>query len=177
MLVQQAIERDEAAFAALYDLHVDRVYKHVYYHVSNCADAEDITQEVFVRAWKAIGRYKSTKAPFVAWLIAIARNLVRDHYRAKKNPIPLDEAGAVQFSGKTPHAIAELNLDKSHVREAISKLKGDKQKVIFMRFIDDFSYEEIAKVLGKSQGTIRVMLYRALKDLKGILSESGLNLY
>ena len=179
LLVQEAINRDQASFAALYDRHFDRVYKHVYYHVPNHADAEDIAQEVFVKAWKAIGKYRRIGAPFAAWLIAIARNLVVDHFRARRRGlIPLEHVEAfVQSKDETSETLAEFNSDKSNVRSSILKLKEDKQKVIFMRFIYDFSYKEIARALGKSEGTIRVIMHRALKDLRQILSQSGMGLY
>jgi RNA polymerase sigma-70 factor (ECF subfamily) len=178
LLVQRAIKRDEAAFAALYDRHFDRVYRHIYYQVPNPADAEDIAQEVFIRAWKAIGKYRRIGAPFAAWLIAIARNLVIDHFRARRDSIPFEDVEAfVQSKDDTPETLAELNSDRSCVRSSILRLREDKQKVIFMRFIYDLSYREIARVLCKSEGTIRVIMHRALKDLRHILSESGLNLY
>jgi RNA polymerase sigma-70 factor, ECF subfamily len=90
-LVQQANKRDRAAFSVLYERCVDRVYRHVYYRVSNHDEAEDITQEAFVRAWKAIDKYKKTGAPFVTWIITIAGNLVIDHYRKQKRVVITDE--------------------------------------------------------------------------------------
>jgi RNA polymerase sigma-70 factor (ECF subfamily) len=176
LLVQQAIRLDREAFAALYDCYVDRVYRHVYYHVSNHADAEDITQEVFVRAWGAIVKYKTTGAPFVAWLFAIAHNLITDHYRAKKNPIPLDDVidrgeALNQTEETSPEAMTEADFDRGCVRHAILRLKGDKQKVILMRFIDGFSHEEIAKALNKTEGAIRVIQFRALCDLRRMLRQ------
>ena len=169
-LVQRAIERDKAAFTALYDNYINQVYRHVYYRVSNRTDAEDITQEVFIKAWKAIDKYKKTGAPFVAWLITIAHNLVVDHYRAKRKLVSLEETEASsQIDETSPEVVAEAMFDKSYVRNAILKLKEEKQKVILMRFIDGFSYGEIAKTLGKSEGAVRVIQYRALNDLKRML--------
>ena len=152
LLIQQAIKRDRVAFATLYDKYIDQVYQHVYYRVSDQVDAEDITQEAFIRAWKAINRYKRTGAPFVAWLIAIARNLIADHYKkAKKKAVSLEEAKVSNQSSETSlEAIVESTINRSHVKNAVSKLKGDKQKVITMRFIDGFSYREIARILHKS---------------------------
>ena len=172
-LVKQAVQRDRVAFANLYDMYVDQVYKHVYYRVANRADVEDITQEVFIKAWKAIDKYKRTGAPFVAWLIAIARNLIADHYKAKKRLVSLEQAEVAISNAETnPEAITEASLNQSYVRNAILKLKGDKQKVILMHFIDGFSYGEIAKVLNKSEGAVRVIQYRALNDLRSILMRS-----
>ena len=172
-LVKRAVQRDRVAFANLYDRYVDQVYKHVYYRVANQADAEDITQEVFIKAWKAINKYKRTGAPFVAWLIAIARNLIADHYRVREKLVSLDEVETIRDSAETgPEAMTEASLNKGYVRNAISKLKGDKQKVILMHFIDGFSYGEIAKVLNKSEGAVRVIQYRALNDLRSMLTRS-----
>lgn len=171
LLIQRAVKHDSGAFAALYDNYIDQVYRHVYYHVSSRTDAEDVTQETFIKAWKAIAKYKRTGAPFAAWLIAIARNLIADHYRTRKGTIHLEQspeqAEAVGNSAETsPEAIAEASFKQSYVRQAILKLKGEKQKVILMRFIDGFSYGEIARVLHKSEGAVRVIQYRALNDLR-----------
>ncbi len=175
-LVQQAVEHDRAAFASLYDKYVDRVYKHVYYKVSNQHEAEDITQETFIKAWEAIGGYKKTGAPFAAWLIAIARNLIIDHYRARKKIVPLEDGIEIKNNPDTnPEVLAEISFDRTHIREAILKLKEDKQKVVMMRFIDGFSYCEIAQVMKKSEGAVRVILFRALNDLKQVLKVHGSN--
>jgi len=172
-LVERAVQRDRAAFTALYDKCVDRIYRHVYYRVPNKGDAEDITQEVFIRAWKAINRYKRTGAPFVAWLFAIAHNLVADYYKTRKESIPLDESRAAGGSDETnPEAMTEASLNRSYIRDAVSKLKGDKRKVILMRFIDGFSYGEIARTLNKSEGAVRVVQHRALNDLRRMLTGS-----
>jgi RNA polymerase sigma factor (sigma-70 family) len=170
-LVQQAVKRDRAAFTALYNRCIDRIYRHVYYRVSNQSDAEDITQETFIRAWKGIDKYKKSGASFAAWLITIAGNLVIDHYRRKpKNEILSEEFEDIPNNVECdPETQAEISLNNARVKEAVLKLKGDRQKVILMHFIDGFSYEEIAKTLNKSEGTIRVIQYRALGDLKGLI--------
>jgi RNA polymerase sigma-70 factor (ECF subfamily) len=170
-LVQQAVKRDRAAFAALYDRCVDQVYRHVYYRVSNQADAEDITQEAFLKAWKAIDKYKKTGAPFVAWLITIAGNLVVDHYRGRLKTVITDEIYEENPGSQVsdPERLAEQHFDKAIIKEAVLKLKGDRQRVILMRFIDGFSYEEIAKALNRSEGSVRVIQYRALTDLRRLL--------
>jgi len=170
-LVQQAIKGNRAAFSSLYDQCVEKVYRHVYYRVSNQADVEDITQEVFVKAWQAIDKYKNTGAPFFAWLIIIAGNLINDYYRKQSKNIKIDNAYKKNVANQTvnPEVQVEVDFQNALVKKAVLKLKGDKQKVIIMRFIDELSYEEIARALHKSQGNIRVIQYRALLDLKRIL--------
>ena len=170
-LVEKAVKRDRASFATLYEQHVDRVYRHVYYKVSNQADAEDITQEAFVRAWKAIEKYKKTGAPFVSWLITIADNLIADHYKHRRKTVITDNVYE-QVSGNDisdPAGLAEISFNDTLIRKAVLKLKGDKQRVILMHFIDGFSYEEIARALNKSEGAVRVIQYRALNDLRHML--------
>jgi RNA polymerase sigma-70 factor (ECF subfamily) len=172
-LVQEAVERNRTAFSELYNRYVEQVYRHAYYRVSNQADAEDITQETFLRAWKSIDKYKSTGAPFVYWLLTIAGNLAADHYRRRQKTLISDEVDNDDRVGplSDPVGLAEINLDNRQLKAAVLKLKGDKQKVIIMRFIDGFSYEEIARIFHKSEGAIRVIQYRALADLRHILKQ------
>ncbi len=173
LVVEQATHRDKAAFTLLYDRYVDQIYRHVYYRLSNQADAEDVTEEVFIRAWKAIDRYQLTGAPFAAWLFSIARNLIVDHYKANKKLVPLEGEEAPSDGIDTdPVAVTEATFDKSCVREAIAKLKGDRRKVVLMRFIDGLSYETIAHALNKSEGAVRVIQYRALVDLRHLLDKN-----
>ena len=170
-LVQQAVKRDGAAFGSLYECCIDRVYRHVYYRVSNQADAEDITQEVFARAWQAIDRYKKTGAPFVTWLITIAGHLITDLYRSRQKIKNIDEVFKKNPGTQVidPAEQVEINFNNTLIKEAVLKLKGDKQRVILLHFIDGFSYEEIAMTLHKSENAIRVIQYRALADLKYLL--------
>jgi len=172
-LVQEAVKLNRTAFSELYNRYVEQVYRHVFYRVSNQADAEDITQETFLRAWKSINKYKNTGAPFVYWLLTIAGNLAADYYRKRQKTLISDEVDNDDQVGplSDPEGLAETNLDNRQVKAAVLKLKGDKQKVIIMHFIDGFTYEEIARILHKSEGAVRVIQYRALVDLKLILKQ------
>ena len=168
-LVQRAARRDQNAFATLYERYVERVFRHVHYMVPDLVDAEDITQDVFVKAWKSIQHYRWTGAPFVSWLIAIARNAIVDHYRARKNLRRFEPTNDADTQ-PDPALSMELRMGSLEVREAVMKLNGDKQKVIIMRFIDGFSYEEIANALKKSEGAVRVIQFRALRELRQIIA-------
>ena len=173
--MERAIQRDREAFAVLHDCHLDRIYSYVSYSLKNAPEAEDLTQEVFIRAWKNIHKYKITGAPFVTWLIPIARNMVADHFRAKKknNTVPLVED---QFTGAAeadPQNLTEVRLEQQHLREVIGKLKGAKQQVIIMRFIVGMEYREIAQLLKKREGAVRVIQFRALKELRALLEDEA----
>ena len=165
VLIEQAIEGDSNAFSSLYHAHAEKVFRHVSYRVPDKADAEDITQEVFIRAWRAVGRYRIGETPFISWLLAIAKNLIADFYRLRKNHVSLDDTTACA-SGIDLERDVETSLKKEELRIAISHLGKVKQKVLLMRFIEDRSYPEISLALGKSEGAVRVLVYRALVDLK-----------
>jgi RNA polymerase sigma-70 factor (ECF subfamily) len=170
-MVDKAVVGDGEAFGRLYDMHVDRVYWHIYYRVGNVADAEDLTQQAFIKAWEAIGRYKKTTSPFLAWLIKISHNLVIDFYRSKKDMTYLGFDFMAGESDSAPEYLAETHFDQQQIRRAILELPGDQQQVILMRFIEDFSYLEIAASLGKSEGAVRVIQHRALVKLRKILGK------
>ena len=171
LLVQKAISRDTDAFGRLYDMYVDRVYRHLYYRVGNVADAEDLTQQVFLKAWQAIDRYKKTASPFLAWLMTISHNLVVDFYRTRKDKADYDVELVADNSASSPERVTEARFDQQQLRKAILQLPGDQQKVIMLRFIEGFEFKEIAPLLGKSEGAIRVILHRALAALRRILEK------
>lgn len=171
-LVDKAIGGDGDAFGRLYDMHVNRVYRHIYYRVSSNADAEDLTQQVFIKAWQAIGRYKKTASPFLAWLIRISHNLVVDFYRSRKSETYIDFDVIATKPETDPEHIVEAEFNQQYMRQAINQLQGDQQQVILMRFIEDFSFPEIAAALGKSEGAIRVIQHRGLAKLKTILEKA-----
>lgn len=171
LLIDKAVDGDADAFGRLYDMHVDRVYRHIYYRVGNVADAEDLTQQVFLRAWQAIRRYKKTSSPFLAWLMTISHNLVVDFYRSKKEGVYPDFELPADETYSSPECSAEAHFEQQRLRRAVLELPGDQQQVILMRFIEGFSYPEIASSLGKSEGAIRVILHRALVRLRKILEK------
>ncbi len=171
LLIRRAIGRDANAFGKLYDMYVDRIYRHVYYRVGNVADAEDLTQQVFLKAWQAIDRYKKMASPFVAWLMTISHNLVVDFYRTKKDKSYLEPDVTADNSTPSPERVAEVHLEQQQLRRVILQLRGDQQQVILLRFIEGFEFKEIASLLGKSEGAIRVILHRALAALRHILEK------
>ena len=171
LLIKGAVGGDADAFGRLYDMYVDRVYRHVYYRVGNTEDTKDLTQQVFIRAWKAIGRYKKTSSPFLAWLMRISHNLVIDFYRSNKDKLYLNSEIVANNSDSSPERVAEMEFDQQQLRRAILQLPSEQQQVILMSFIEGFSYAEIASTLGKSEGAIRVIQHRALKKMRHILEE------
>lgn len=166
-LVLRAVNGDAAAFTALYDQLYDRVYRHVYYRVGRVEDAEDLTQQVFLQAWRALRRFRPSGSPFIAWLFTIAHNLVVNHYRRHRMTQQLpDEMAAWRTDGNPDH---DRRLEQDRVRQAIRRLKPDQQQVVIMRFLEDLPHRDIAAALGKSAANVRVIQHRALQELRQIL--------
>jgi RNA polymerase sigma-70 factor (ECF subfamily) len=166
-LVLRAVNGDVAAFTALYDHFYDRVYRHVYYRVGRIEDAEDLTQQVFLHAWRALRRFRPNGSPFVAWLFTIAHHLVINHYRRTKMTRQLPENMVAARAEVYPDH--DLRLDQERVRAAIRRLKPDQQQVVIMRFLEDLPHRDIAAALGKSEANVRVIQHRALQELRQIL--------
>lgn len=168
-LVTQAIGGDKFAFTQLYDLYYDRVYRHVLYRVPSTEDAEDITQVVFLQAWRAIGRYHITGSPFVAWLFTIAHNLVMSFYRRNRVTAQLDEDTKEESGDTNPERRTEMRFDQECIRSAVVRLRPEHQQVITLRFLENLAHRDIANSIGKSEGAVRVIQHRALAELRRIL--------
>ena len=168
--VEQAKRGDAEAFGRLYELYVGEVYRYLYHRVDRLEDAEDLTSQVFLKAWQSIGKYRSQGVPFTAWLLRIAHNTVVDYYRSKKREISLtkleSDAGALDSTQRLEEEVERLQL-----RRAILRLREDYQRVIVLRFIMGMNGAEVAAIMGKREGTIRVMQHRALSALRSILGE------
>ncbi len=165
-LVERAVRRDPEAFGELYDRHVVRVYRHIYYLVGSPAEAEDLTAQTFLQAWEAIERYQIRGAPFVSWLLRIAHNVAVSHLRSKRERAQLHDGIVDEGSRRDPEAVAEQKADEERVRQAILRLRDEQRQVIILRFVEDLEYREVAEIIGKSVAAIRVIQHRALNALR-----------
>lgn len=175
-LVEKARNGDGQAFGGLYDRYQLKIYRFIFLKVSKKPEAEDLTQQVFLNAWENISDYEFRGFPFSSWLYRIANNAVIDYYRSGRNYQSFDELSderAMDF----PDWAKELDRDFDFqlVKNSLSRLDSDYQSVLIMKFIEDLSNKEIAIVLGKSEGAIRVIQHRALKQLKKYVDESANN--
>ncbi|MBT5016701.1 sigma-70 family RNA polymerase sigma factor [Candidatus Peregrinibacteria bacterium] len=175
-LVAACQNGDAEAFGGIYDLYIDSVYRYVYYRVSQ-EEVEDITENIFVRVWENIDKYTPGKHPFSAWLFRIAHNLVVDHYRFHRKHISLRERlpQHVSQSDDDPADWASQRLNQTQVREALLELKEPYQQVLVLKFLSSFSNKEIAEVMDRTEGNIRILQYRALKALRVILEKKGMS--
>jgi RNA polymerase sigma-70 factor, ECF subfamily len=170
-LAQRASKHDQEAFAALYTAYVDKIYKYLYYKVGSAQDAEDLCEQVFLKAWEAIGRYTWCGYPFSSWLYRLAHNLVVDHYRTRRESVPLQDmiaTGSEPVDNDPADAFART-LDAAELVTAITQLTEDQRQVIALKFIEGYDNAEIAQMLSKKEGAIRALQYRALRSLQAIL--------
>lgn len=168
-LVQRAINGDREAFTRIYDLHFDKIYRYIYVKVHSQAEAEDLTQDVFIKAYEAIKSYKWRDLPFTAWLYKIAHNRVIDHIRktSKEKKASLDEAGAIV--GSDPVYMTEQNFEIYQLKEALQKLPDAQREVATLRFMSELSISEVAMTLGKSEGTVKALQFNAVASLRKLL--------
>jgi RNA polymerase sigma-70 factor (ECF subfamily) len=165
-LVRRAVARDRDAFGALYDRHVVRVYRHIYYMVGNPAEAEDLTAQAFLQAWQAVDRYQMRGAPFTSWLLRIAHNLGVSYLRSRRESAQLPETLVDHTRQRNPEEVLDQKMEGERVRGAILKLRDEQRQVIMLRFVEDLDYREVAEILGKSVAAVRVIQHRALNALR-----------
>lgn len=169
-LIEQAKSGNADGFAALYDMYIDDVYRFVLHRVGNTQTAEDLTSQVFLKAWDNLGRYKVRGLPFGAWLFRIARNTVIDHYRTRKDTLPLEAEAMLRPDPKANVAReVERRLEGEWLQTVLQHLTEDQREVLTLKFINGLKTGEVAKIMGKRQGAIRALQMRALQALADLL--------
>ena len=169
--IRRAAKGDAEAFGRLYDRYVDRVYRYCYFRMRNRSDAEELTQQTFLLAWKGLPQYRIRNTPFGAWLLTIAHNVVLGVVRKHQLEIAEDHTEAeIAAEGDLEEDVA-LRFEGEAVRQALNRLGSERQLVIVLRFIEGLSVEETAQVLRKTPNNVRVIQHRALADLRRVLSE------
>src|SRR5687767_817057 len=150
-LAQRASNYDQEAFAALYTAYVDKIYKYLYYKVGSAQDAEDLCEQVFLKAWEAIGRYTWCGYPFSSWLYKLAHNLVVDHYRTRREALPLNDLLATPDEPIDPESALHQTLEADELRQAIIRLTVEQRQVIALKFIEGYDNSEIAQMMNKKE--------------------------
>lgn len=174
-LVERAQGGDEHAFAALYDRYIDQIYGYVRRRVGNREIAEDLTGDVFLRAWRRFDRFEWQGVDLGAWLTTIARNRVNDHFKSARFRLErsTDQVGDRDAGPRTDHPerVAEARELARSLAEALDQLKGEHREVIELRFVHDMSVTETAAVLGRTVGATKALQYRALRSLAAVVRD------
>lgn len=169
-LVALAQKGDTEAFGSIYDELVKPVYRYIYYRVDPQI-AEDLTEDTFLKVWQNIKKYKKGKNPFSSWVFRIAHNLVCDYYRKNEQFAEIDENLPDTKDNLNPERQINIQFNKIKLRKAINKLPENYQQVIILKYINELNNTEIAEAIGKSEGAIRTLQFRALNQLRTILDE------
>lgn len=169
-LSDESFSRDQSksgktSFALLIQQHHAKLYNFIYRYTRNRQDAEDLTQDTFVKAFKNFHRYDS-KYAFASWLYTIGRRTVYNHYRRARRTEPMEFD--IADEAERPDGAAERTDSRNSVWESAKNLKKEFQEVLTLKYIEDLSIIEIAQVLGKSQSNIKILLFRARNQLKKI---------
>lgn len=169
-LAIRASKGEAAAFGLLYDRHVAAIYRYVYYRVRDDAEAEDLTSDVFIRALKAMPRYEPRQA-FLAWLYRIARNAVIDRARKGNRQVSFEDALEHPGVDKIVEPDAEIlaHSDSATLRNALQQLTPLQREVVVLRFLEGYSTLEIAGMVGKREGTVRGIQFRAIGALRQLI--------
>jgi len=161
-------------FAAIYDRLAGRVYRFALFRVGSRADAEDLMQRIFLKMMESLPRYQPRGVPFEAWFFRLARNTVIDHLRARRRLQPLETIAEVDSTRPGPEESAELAMEFRRLETALEDLTPVQQEVIGYRFMAGLSAREIGLIIGKREGSVRALQFRALQALRRSLTRDSL---
>ena len=166
--LKRAQNGDTAAFALIYDHFAPAIYRFIYFRVGHKETAEDVLADTFVKAWQKINQINSPEA-LSGWLYQIARNNIIDYYRVRKETVALDEVVDTLQDAVNPADEVNATIQQKRILQAMKNLPPDQAQVLKYRFFEDLTNEEIALILNKNEGTIRVIQHRAIIKLKELL--------
>lgn len=168
---KQAQKGDPEALGQIYDEFFESIFRFVFFRTNHKETAEDLTEEIFIKAFKSLTSLDGGPEKLRAWLFQIARNAVIDHYRSKKIVVDLDLLE--QEVSYTSSIVDELQLqtEQQQLIQAVRELPPDQAQVIQLRFLEELEIKEIASQLGRTEGNIRIIQFRALKRLRSLLSK------
>lgn len=167
-LIRQARDGDSQAFGQLYEVYAPRVFRFLNSHLDDSLDAEDITEETFLRVWRSLPRYRQRGVPFGGFVFRIARNALIDHYRrnnhGERQLAPGEEV--VDASQPDPSDAVPARIEAAEVRALLDEMRDDYRTVLELRFLASLSPDEVAYAMKKSAGAVRVLQHRALAALR-----------
>lgn len=171
-LITRAVQGDADAFGDLYERYLVRIYRYVIYRVNDVAEAEDLTEMIFLKAWEALEDYRLRDVPFGAWLYRIAHNVIVDRHRTHKATLSLEGQLLLYdpISGPEDHLDWRETIES--LAHALAQLSPIHQQVLTLRFIGGLSHAETALVLKRSEEAVRVLQHRALYALRELLAKS-----
>lgn len=172
-LIRVAQSGDVEAFGEIYTRYAQAIYRFLNAHLDDPQDVEDILVEVFLRVWRVLPEYQERGAPFQVFLFRVAHNRLIDHYRRaghKPPQISIDQSNLVERQIETKDGIL-TQLENADLRQMMKQLRDDYRAVLVLRFINGLSPVEVAQIMGRSVGAIRVLQHRALAAVRVLLNK------
>lgn len=163
---------DDDAIRQVYRLYADAIYRYALYQGGDPDLAEDVAAEVFVRMIESIGSYQYRGFPVSAWLYRIARNLIVDLQRRGNRLRPLQDADEGKLVSENPVDLAERRLSWGELHDLLGELTDEQRQVIVLKFLENLDNQEIAEIIGRSEGSVKSLQHRALRRLKRSLEKS-----
>jgi RNA polymerase sigma-70 factor (ECF subfamily) len=168
-IVARVLKGDRNAYALLVEEYKSPIYNLAYRMTGNFEDAEDLTQEAFIRAYQYLWRYDPRKK-FFTWLYTIALNLIKNHYKKKKYNKSFEEVGALSLTDKNPSPETKM-IEAQEISSCLLRLEDELGALLIMKYQQELSFEEIAEITGKSLSAVKMSIYRGLAKLKELLKE------
>lgn len=173
-LVEKARQNDMQAIAMIHDRYYPKIWGYVCYRVSDPQICEDITADVFMHLITHLKKKRAKIDHLAGWLMGTTHHLVMDHYREmyKKNHSDLDEHPHLPAQGST-HEDVELGIQHEQIKEILQELTSEQQMVITLRFVQDYSLEDTAQLMGRSSGAVKLLQFRAVRALRRQIQKRG----
>ena len=168
-LVRRAQQQDQQAFTQLYEEHFDKIYRYVALRMGDRVEAEDITQQVFLKALRSISTFRWKGIPFSAWLFRIAHNQVVDYLRKKTKQATVPIEDSVISSGNDPQLLIEQTWSIEQLISATRRLTEAQREVISLRFTSELPISQVAGIMGKSEGAVKALQHSAIVALRKVL--------
>ncbi len=172
LLVERA-KTDPEAFGALYDRYFGQIYRFVFSRLRDQTAAEDVTSEVFMKALRSIPRYQDTGRPFTAWLYQISVNTINDRYRATRPTVDLDEMYDLAAAGPGLEDTAVQRAELQEIWRSVESLPAQQRTALVLKFQEDLKISDIAAVMGKSDGAVKLLIHRGVTKLRSVLKEAS----
>lgn len=171
ILVRMAQQGDREMFARLYEAYNSRIYRYVYFRVSDQGLAEDVTSDIFLKVWKNLNTYQGDQSAFMTWIYRIAHNTVIDYYRTRKAIVSMEDVREVKLCYYDDvEEKLDNQLQSQHLCTAMASLTKEQQQVLLLKFVTGMSTAEIAKKTHKQEGAVRALQMRGLQRLSKCLT-------
>lgn len=169
-LVRRAIKGDRGAYGEIYRHFQSKIYRFVYFQVYEREEAVDLTQETFLRVWKAMPEFHTESGTFQSYLYRVAKNLVIDNFR-KKRDISLSQIPEMEIRAEFEDEI-DRQLNAKMVISVLNHLSGDEKQIVILRYFEELPFADISRIMDINEGTLRVRIHRILEKLKNCLNKA-----